>query len=106
MLEADPAIEPERVWEWINWLDRHHGYNYDENKRLIGLLRENRALRSGLIEHVLLTPCAQNTWMAGYRLFDIVSICIRKQRTSQGPLTHCASRRAMARSTGTLGAVC
>ena len=71
VLEADPAIEPERVWEWINWLDRHHGYNDDENKRLIGLLRENRALRSGLIEHVLLTPCAQNTWMAGYRLFDI-----------------------------------
>ena len=71
VLEADPAIERERVWEWINWLDRHRGYNDDENKRLIGLLRENRALRSGLIEHVLLTPCAQNTWMAGHRLFDI-----------------------------------
>ena len=70
VLEADPAIQPERVWEWINGLDRHHGYNDDENKRLIGLLRQNREVRSGLIEHVLLTPCAENTWMAGHRLSE------------------------------------
>ena len=69
-LEADPAIRPERVWEWINGLDRHHGYNDDENKCLVGLLRQNREVRSGLIEHVLLTPCADNTWMAGHRLSE------------------------------------
>ena len=69
-LETDPTIRPERVWEWINWLDRHRGYNSGENKRLIRLLRENRELRSGLLQHVLLTPCAENAWMAGHRLFD------------------------------------
>ena len=32
--------------------------------------RENRDLRAALLEHVLLTPCADNTWMAGHRLGD------------------------------------
>ena len=69
-IEADPAIQPERVWEWINWLDRHHFNTIEENKRLVKLLGENRALRSGLIEHVLLTPCAQSTRMAARRLSE------------------------------------
>ena len=70
VLEAGPAVRPERVWAWIEWLDRRRGYSGDINKRLIAIFRENRALRSGILEHVLLTPCAENTWMAGHRLFD------------------------------------
>ena len=69
-LEASPSVRPERVWAWVNWLDRHRGYNDDENKRLTRFLGENSRLRSGLINHVLLTPCAKNTWMAGHRLGD------------------------------------
>ena len=70
VLEADPVVRPERVWAWIEWLDRRRGYSGDINKRLIAILRVNRALRAGILEHVLLTQCAENTWMAGRRLFD------------------------------------
>ncbi|MDE0241045.1 MAG: hypothetical protein OXQ84_12770 [bacterium] len=70
VLEADPTIQPERVWKWIEWLDRHRAHGDDANKRLVAVFRENRDLRAALLEHVLLTPCADNTWMAGHRLFD------------------------------------
>ena len=68
VLEADPAIQPDRVWNWIAWLDWHRGHADDANKRLVAVFRENRDLRAALLEHVLLTPCAENTWMAGNRL--------------------------------------
>ena len=70
VLEADPAIRPDRIWNWIEWLDRHRAHGDDANKRLIAVFRENADLRAALLEHVLLTPCAKNTWMAGHRLFD------------------------------------
>ena len=70
VLEADPAIRPDRIWNWIEWLDRHLAHGDDANKRLIAVFRENADLRAALLEHVLLTPCAKNTWMAGHRLFD------------------------------------
>ena len=69
VLEAVPAVRPERVWAWIEWQDRR-GYSGDIDKRLIAILRENKVLRAGILEHVLLTPCAENTWMAGHRLLD------------------------------------
>ncbi|MCY4394638.1 MAG: hypothetical protein OXC10_05845, partial [Rhodospirillaceae bacterium] len=68
VLEADPAIRPERIWNWIEWLDRHRANGDDANKRLVAVFRENADLRAALLEHVLLTPCAENTWMAGNRL--------------------------------------
>ena len=70
VLEADPAVRPERVWAWIEWLDRSRGYGADRVERLKAILRENEVLRAGILEHVLLTSCAENAWMAGYRLSD------------------------------------
>ena len=70
VLEADPAVRPERIWNWIEWLDRHRAHDDDANKRLVAVFRENGVLRAVLLEYVLLTPCAKNTWMAGHRLFD------------------------------------
>ena len=70
VLEADPAVRPERIWNWIEWLDRHRAHDDDANKRLAAVFRENGDLRAALLEYVLLTPCAKNTWMAGHRLFD------------------------------------
>ena len=70
VLEAAIAIRPDRIWNWIEWLDRHRAHGDDANKRLVAVFRENGNLRAALLEHVLLTPCAKNTWMAGHRLFD------------------------------------
>ena len=70
VLEADPAIRPDRIWNWIEWLDGHRGRDDDTNERLVAIFRENHVLRAALLEYVLLTPCADNTWMAGHRLLD------------------------------------
>ena len=70
VLEAHPAIRPERIWNWIEWLDRHRAHDDDANKRLVAVFRENSGLRAALLEYVLLTPCAKNAWMAGHRLSD------------------------------------
>ena len=69
-LDAEPSVEPERVWTWIGWLDGTAGYNDCNKKRLASQLRENPALRAALLEHVLLTPCAESTWMAAWSLND------------------------------------
>ena len=70
VLEADPSIRPDRIWNWIEWLERHRGHDDDANERLVAVFRENHDLRAALLEHVLLNPCAHNTWMAGHRLLD------------------------------------
>ena len=70
VLEADTAIRPDRIWSWIEWLDRHRAHDDDAQKRLVAVFGENGGLRAALLEYVLLTPCAKNTWMAGHRLFD------------------------------------
>ena len=71
ILEANPAIQPERIWTWIGWLDGRRGHNDDTNKRLVAIFRKFRDLRAALLEHVLLTPCSENTWMAGRGLLDM-----------------------------------
>ncbi len=70
VLDADPGIRPDRIWNWIEWLDGHQGSDNDGKDRLVAVFRENRDLRAGLLEHVLLTPCDKNTWMAGNRLIE------------------------------------
>lgn len=70
VLEADPTLAPTRIWSWIGWLDGNRGFNHDSQNRLAAIFRENRALRAALLEHVLLTPCAENAWMAGHLLHD------------------------------------
>ena len=71
VLDADPAIQPERVWSWIGWLTGRRGHNDDTNKRLVAIFRENGGLRAAVLGHVLLTPCAENTFMAGRSLSEM-----------------------------------
>ena len=70
VLEADPAIRPDRIWNWIVWRDGHRAHDDDTNERLVAVFRENYDMRAALLEHVLLTPCADNTWTAGHHLLD------------------------------------
>ena len=70
VLEADLSTLPERVWAWLEWLDGRRPYNNVERERLTELFRTERALRAALLEHVLLTPCADNTWLAAHRLYE------------------------------------
>ena len=70
LLDAEPGVEPDRVWAWIGWLDGTAGYKDCNKRRLASRLRENRVLRAALLEHVLLTPCADNTWMVAWSLDD------------------------------------
>ena len=71
ILSSGAAVEPARLWSWIGWLDRQLGYRDREKEQLAAKLRDNRPLRAALMEHVLLRPCADNTWMAGLRLARI-----------------------------------
>lgn len=71
VLETDPAISPQQIWTWIGWIPGDEGNSDSMKKRLTEAFRKEPALRIGLIEHVLLTPCETNTWMAAHRLGDI-----------------------------------
>ena len=68
VLQADPAIEPARIWNWMGWLRSRRAHNDDSTERLVKIFRENGALRGALLEYVLLTPCTDSTLMAGWRL--------------------------------------
>ena len=70
VLEFDPTFEPARVWKWIGWLNGDRADNDESTERLVRIFRENGALRAALLEHVLLTPCANSAWMAGWGLSD------------------------------------
>ena len=70
VLEAEPGTAPERVWGWMEWLDTARAYPGGEGERLTALFRRERSLRAALLEHVLLTPCADNAWMAARRLHE------------------------------------
>lgn len=67
-LESGGTVEPARLWSWIDWLDGHRGYRKETTRRLAEIFHETPTVRLALIEHVLLTPCAKNTWLAGFRL--------------------------------------
>ena len=67
-LESGGTVEPARLWPWIDWLDGDRGYRRETKRRLAEIFHENPTVRLTLIEHVLLTPCAKNTWLAGFRL--------------------------------------
>lgn len=71
VLEGSPVIDPARLWSWVSWMDDNVGYASDARNALSRIFRENRTLRSALLEHVLLTPCADSTWEAGHRLSDV-----------------------------------
>ena len=70
VLKTEPAIDPQRLWRWIDWLNGSDGYSREHGKSLERFFRENGEVRRALIEYVLLTPCADNTWMAAYHLGD------------------------------------
>ena len=54
VLEADPAVAPARVWEWIRWTDEAGGAAPRE--RLAEIFGRERALRAAVLEHALTTP--------------------------------------------------
>ena len=68
VLEADPTTAPERIWAWLEWLEGSRPYNDVERERLAELFARQLALRAALLEHVLLTPCANSTSIATHRL--------------------------------------
>lgn len=70
VLGAEPGMAPERIWGWVEWLDAERACIRNEGDRLTELFRTERTLRAALIEYVLLTPCAQSTWMAAHRLAE------------------------------------
>ena len=70
ILEGGSAIEPDRLWGWTGWLDKADS-DHDTRRQLSGIFRDNRAIRAALIQHVLLTPCADNAWLAGLRLCEM-----------------------------------
>ena len=71
ILEAGAAIAPERLWTWIRWLDGHAVYDEHVRRRLAELLGHGKPLRTLLLEYVLLTPCAENTWTAAHQLNEL-----------------------------------
>ena len=72
LLEAGAVIQPEQVWSWLRPHDGRAGHAEDVKRELAARLRRAPGLRTALLEHVLLTPCAENTWMAGHRLRDLL----------------------------------
>ena len=71
ILEADPEIEPERLWAWLGCIEQRDSLASDSREQLTAVFRENRVLRAAFLEHVLLTPCTDNVWMAHDRLGEM-----------------------------------
>lgn len=71
VLESDLTVEPACVWRWIGWLADHLGYDPDAKEKLTKIFQEDRTVRASLQEHVLLTPCAEDAWMAGRNLGEL-----------------------------------
>ena len=56
VLEGDPTVAPKRVWAWIGWTRPREGEGRGARERLAEVFRGERALRAGLLAHVLVTP--------------------------------------------------
>ena len=56
VLEDDATVTPKRVWSWIGWTREADGEGGGARERLAALFGRERALRTGLLAHVLLTP--------------------------------------------------
>ena len=68
VIGLEPSIRPERVWNWIAWLDGDAAHDNNVGKRLSAAFQENGALRAALLEHVLLGTGADSIEAAGKRL--------------------------------------
>lgn len=71
VLQANPSLPAPRVWTWISAFNSHDGRDAVARENLGRCIRDNRSLHRLLLEYVLLTPVASNTWMAGYKLHDV-----------------------------------
>ena len=71
VLEAEPAIEAQRVWRWIGWLGRGMRRGDGGRERLAGVFRTNGPLRAALLEHVLLASTAKNWFAVGHELIGL-----------------------------------
>ena len=76
VLEADLEIVPARIWGWIDWLEENDGYDNDSKARLANLVCADRVLRMALIEHLLLTPGAENLQEAVFSICRVL-FCLR-----------------------------
>ena len=70
ILQTNPSSNVERFWAWISAFNGHHGLGKDSRESLGRFIRENRRFHESLLNYVLLTPCASNTWMAAFALDD------------------------------------
>ena len=68
VVELEPSIRPERVWDWIAWLDGDAAHDNNVRKRLAATFGENSALRAAILRHVLLGPGTDSIEAAGERL--------------------------------------
>ena len=71
ILQANPSLSAPRLWTWISPFDSHDGHSQLARQNLGRCIRDNRSLHRSLLEYVLLTPCASNTWIAGHELDDL-----------------------------------
>ena len=68
LLQANPSLGVQQFWTWVSAFDGRDGYGKDSKETLGRVVRENRRFHESLLEYVLLTPCASNTWMAAIAL--------------------------------------
>ena len=90
VLELDPAVDPKRVWAWIGWTNEADG-GAGGRERLAAVFRGQRALRTALLEHVLLTPRESADWLAE-RDLEITGLGLRPDEDDLAALLE-ASRR-------------
>ena len=98
VLELDPAVDPKRVWAWIGWTNEADG-GAGGRERLAAVFRGQRALRTALLEHVLLTPGKAPTGWRSAIWRSPGSASVRTRTTSRRCWRHRAGRPQAARST-------
>ena len=93
VLEADPAVAPQRVWAWIGWTRQAEGDGGGARECLAAVLRKQRALRTALHEHVLLTPGEDASWV-GERELEVTGLGLCPVEDDVAALREAARARA------------
>ncbi len=71
---AAESVSPDRVWEWLQLLDRHHGRSRDDHQKLEAFFTERPALRRDVQRYALTHDESEKTlWMRSWRLGDTLS---------------------------------
>ena len=59
VLKADLKISPDRLWDWIGWLEGNEGYDHESTEQMVKLVCNNHNFRSALIENTLLASSGE-----------------------------------------------